>query len=166
MKTILIVDDVFENLYLLRVILSQAGYNVVEANDGKEALDKLTEKRIDLIISDILMPVMDGYMLCQACKKDEKLKDIPFVFYTSTYTEKVDEDFALKLGAARFLRKPTDPDHIIALVQRLLDKSNPFTKPKDNTEFTEEEVLKLYSKRLISKLEQKKFRIRKRNNPT
>lgn len=161
MKTILIVDDVFENLYLLRVILSQAGYNVVEANDGKEALDKLTEKRIDLIISDILMPVMDGYMLCQACKKDEKLKDIPFVFYTSTYTEKVDEDFALKLGAARFLRKPTDPDHIIALVQRLLDKSNPFTKPKDNTEFTEEEVLKLYSKRLISKLEQKNLELEK-----
>ena len=161
MKTILIVDDVFENLYLLRVILIQAGYNVIEANDGKEALEKLYENRVHLIISDILMPVMDGYMLCQACKKDDNLKDIPFVFYTSTYTEKVDEDFALKLGAARFLRKPTDPDHIIALVQRLLDKSNPFTKSKDNTEFTEEEVLKLYSKRLISKLEQKNLDLEK-----
>ena len=161
MKTILIVDDVFENLYLLRVILIQAGYNVVEANDGKEALDKLTENRIDLIISDILMPVMDGYMFCQACKKDEKLKDIPFVFYTSTYTEKVDEDFALKLGAARFLRKPTDPDHIIALIKRLLDTSNQKNKAKNNTEFTEEEVLKLYSKRLISKLEQKNLELEK-----
>ncbi|MEM5540369.1 sigma 54-interacting transcriptional regulator [Olleya sp. AS48] len=161
MKTILIVDDVFENLYLLRVILIQAGYNVVEANDGKEALDKLTENRVDLIISDILMPVMDGYMFCQACKKDEKLKDIPFVFYTSTYTEKVDEDFALKLGAARFLRKPTDPDHIIALIKRLLDTSNPKNKAKNNTEFTEEEVLKLYSKRLISKLEQKNLELEK-----
>jgi DNA-binding NtrC family response regulator len=153
-KTILIVDDIFENLYLLRVILEEAGFDVIEANDGKEGLKKLYENStVDLIISDILMPVMDGYMFCQACKKDELLKNIPFVFYTSTYTEKLDEDFALKLGANHFLRKPTDPDVILQLVQNLVTDNNP--KPAKKNQFTEREVLTLYSKRLISKLEQK-----------
>ncbi|WP_240788901.1 PAS domain S-box protein [Psychroserpens sp. NJDZ02] len=155
MKTILIVDDIFENLYLLRVVLDKAGYKVIEAKDGKVALDQLENTTVDLIVSDILMPVMDGYMLCQACKKDERFKDIPFVFYTSTYTEKTDEDFALKLGAAHFLRKPTDPDVILELIQKLLDVDHKVTIPENKEQFTDQEVLKLYSKRLISKLEQK-----------
>jgi CheY-like chemotaxis protein len=134
MKTILIVDDTYENLYLLKVILQGAGYEVVEAYDGKEGLDKLSKNKIDLIISDILMPVMDGYMFCQACKKDKNLKNIPFVFYTSTYTEKLDEDFALKLGATHFLRKPTDSDTIIKLVKDILVDS----KPKPKQEITKE----------------------------
>ena len=155
MKTILIVDDIFENLYLLRVILEKEGYNVIEANDGKEALEKLNEASVNLIVSDILMPVMDGYMFCQACKKDKRFEAIPFVFYTSTYTEKTDEDFALKLGAAHFLRKPTDPDKILDLIQRLLETETSATVAKAKEKFTEQEVLKLYSNRLINKLEQK-----------
>ncbi|WP_299250839.1 PAS domain S-box protein [uncultured Lacinutrix sp.] len=155
MKTILIVDDTFENLYLLRVILEEVGYIVVEAKDGKEGLDKLHEYDVDLIISDILMPVMDGYLFCQACKKDEQFKNIPFVFYTSTYTEALDEDFALKLGAVQFLRKPTDQNKILSVIRDVFAKSKPGEKVAKNIKFTEEEVLKLYSKRLISKLEQK-----------
>ncbi|MEP3838139.1 MAG: PAS domain S-box protein [Algibacter sp.] len=160
MKTILIVDDIFENLYLLRVILEKANFEVIEAKDGKVALEKLRKNSVDLIISDILMPVMDGYLLCQACKKDELLKHIPFVFYTSTYTEKSDEDFALKLGASHFLIKPTDPDDIIKLVQELLTVGHSPLKPKEE-QFTEKEVLKLYSKRLIRKLEQKNLDLEK-----
>ncbi|WP_082041687.1 sigma 54-interacting transcriptional regulator [Lacinutrix sp. Hel_I_90] len=159
MKTILIVDDIFENIYFLRVILEKAGYTVIEAKDGKEALDILDKNSIDLIISDILMPVMDGYMFCQACKKNKEYKDIPFVFYTSTYIEKPDEEFALKLGANHFLRKPTDPDVILSLVGDLLADSNPNIKPTTKVKFTEKEVLKLYSKRLISKLEQKNLEL-------
>ncbi|WP_313791358.1 sigma 54-interacting transcriptional regulator [Lacinutrix neustonica] len=155
MKTILIVDDIFENIYFLRIILEKAGYSVIEAKDGKEGLDLLEKNNIDLIISDILMPVMDGYMFCQACKKNKDFKNIPFLFYTSTYTEKPDEDFALKLGANHFLRKPTDPDVILDLVQRLLTDDAPLPKPDKKAPFTEQEVLKLYSKRLISKLEQR-----------
>lgn len=155
MKSILIVDDTYENLYLLRVILEGSGYAVIEAKDGKEGLERLQKNSIDLIISDILMPVMDGYMFCQACKKDKRFKDIPFIFYTSTYTEKLDEDFALKLGAVHFLRKPTDQDKILQIVSEYFKEAKPKVKPIKNVKFTEEEVLKLYSKRLISKLEQK-----------
>ncbi|NNC51112.1 MAG: sigma 54-interacting transcriptional regulator [Flaviramulus sp.] len=163
MKTILIVDDTFENLYLLRVIFEQAGYTVVEANDGKEGIHKLQKNNIDLIISDILMPVMDGYMFCQACKKDKAFKDIPFVFYTSTYTAKPDEDFALKLGASHFLRKPTDPDKILEIAEKIFTEKKPVEKltKKVKVQFSEEEVLKLYSKRLISKLEHKNLDLEK-----
>lgn len=161
MKTILIVDDTFENLYLLRVIFEQAGYLVEEANDGKEGFQKLEQNNIDLIISDILMPVMDGYMFCQACKKDDRFKNIPFIFYTSTYTAKPDEDFALKLGASHFLRKPTEPDKILELTEKLLARKNPNTKSKTKVKFSEAEVLKLYSKRLISKLEHKNLDLEK-----
>lgn len=160
MKTILIVDDNYENLYLLKIILEQANFIVLEVNNGKEGLESLNKNKIDLIISDILMPVMDGYMFCQACKKNKHFKHIPFIFYTSTYTEKLDEDFALKLGAARFLRKPTDSDIIIKLIQEIFieTESNKVNSNK-KAHFSEKEVLKLYSKRLISKLEQKEINL-------
>jgi len=98
---------------------------------------------------------MDGYMFCQACKKEKKFRDIPFIFYTSTYTEKLDEEFALKLGAVHFLRKPTDQDKIPLIVSKIFKQDKPTVKPIKDAKFTDQEVLKLYSKRLISKLEQK-----------
>lgn len=155
-KTILIVDDTFENLYLLRVILEEEGYNIIEANDGIEGLKKLNEvKHVDLIISDILMPNMDGYLFCQACRKEKMFANIPFVFYTSTYTEKLDEDFALKLGAASFLRKPIDHDEVINTVNNVFNTKKTKIVKLVRESITEGEVLKLYSERLISKLEQK-----------
>ena len=161
MNTILIVDDIFENLYLLRVIFEKSGFKVLEAGDGKEGLEVLSKNEVDLIVSDILMPVMDGYMFCQACKKQEAYKDIPFVFYTSTYTEKLDEDLALKLGAARFLRKPTDYDSMVSIVEDILKEKAVKSKAFIQDDFTEKEVLKFYSKRLISKLEQKNLDLEK-----
>lgn len=155
-KTILIVDDTYENLYLLRVILEEAGFNIIEANDGSEGLKKLYENpNVDLIISDILMPIMDGYLFCQACKKEKLFKNIPFIFYTSTYTEKLDEDFALKLGAAQFLRKPIDHDELLFTVNDVLDTGKNKVKYVKKVRISEDEVLKLYSERLINKLEQK-----------
>ena len=167
-KTILIVDDTYENLYLLRVILEEVGFEVIEANDGSEGLKKLYENSaVDLIISDILMPIMDGYLFCQACKKEKLFQNIPFVFYTSTYTEKLDEDFALTLGAAKFLRKPIDHDEVLFTVNEIIgsvkfqgksqgksQEKTPAKKTK-NKNISDGEVLRLYSARLIHKLEQK-----------
>jgi CheY-like chemotaxis protein len=103
---ILVVDDMEEGLYLLETVLKGSGYEVITAKDGVEALNKLKEESIDMIISDILMPEMDGFQFCRECKKENNLKNIPFIFYTATYVNKKDEEFALSLGAERFIVKP------------------------------------------------------------
>lgn len=77
---ILIVDDKKENLYFLETLLNGIGYETISANNGAEAIDLAKKSDIQLIISDILMPVMDGFTFCRNCKKDENLKNIPFVF--------------------------------------------------------------------------------------
>lgn len=153
---ILIVDDNKDNLYLLEVMLKKDAHEVVSATNGAEALQKLRSDGFDMIITDILMPVMDGFQLCRECKMDEKLKSIPFVFYTATYVDAKDEEFALALGADRFIRKPMEPDEFIRIIRELI-KAREMKKleTKEPVVTEEKEVLKLYSERLIKKLEKK-----------
>ncbi len=114
---ILIVDDKEEERYLAETLLKGSGYEVVTAVNGAEALEKLRAEGFDMIVSDILMPVMDGFQLCKECKEDEKLRDIPFVFHTAEYAKEEDKNLASKLGAAKFIRKPIEPDEFIKLIQ-------------------------------------------------
>jgi PAS domain S-box-containing protein len=109
---ILVVDDNSKNLYMLEVLLKGAGYEVVTAKNGIEALEKLHASQFDGIVSDILMPLMDGFRLIRECKKDPVLRQIPFIFYTATYTEKKDEEFGLSLGAIRYIIKPAEPEEL------------------------------------------------------
>jgi len=160
-QTILIVDDIDANLYLLRTILSHNGYIVKEAKHGKEALEIAFEAPPDLIVSDILMPIMDGFALCKAWRQDETLKKIPFIFYTATYTEPKDADFALSLGADRFLIKPMEGrDFVQEIVDTVknYETSNSMSSSV-NTNPTllgaEEDFYKVYNSRLIHKLEDK-----------
>ncbi len=120
MSTILIVDDHEQNRYLLRTMLAASGDEVLEAANGAEALELARRTRPDLIISDILMPQMDGFALCRECKRDEQLRDIPFVFYTATYTDPRDEALALQLGAARFIVKPVESEDFLAILREVL----------------------------------------------
>ncbi len=153
---ILIVDDNKDNIDLLEVILTSNGYTVRSSNNGKEALDMLRAEKFDLIISDILMPEMDGFRLCRECKKDKKLMLIPFMFYTATYVDKKDEEFALSLGAQRFIRKPEEPKEFLKIIKDIVkDIKEERIKPTTPTIEDEKEVLKLYSERLVNKLEKK-----------
>ena len=117
--TILVVDDNEQNLYQLQVLLGGNGYQVVTAANGAEALAKARQNPPDLIVSDILMPVMDGFALCREWKKDERLQAIPFVFYTATYTDERDREFALSLGAERFLVKPEEPEVFMRTIREV-----------------------------------------------
>lgn len=153
---ILIVDDIKQNLAVLEAILVGNHYDVESALNGAEALEKLRTDGFDMIISDVLMPVMDGYKLCQECKSDEALKHIPFVFYSATYTDAKDEKLASSMGASGFIIKPAEPAEFIKIIQGLIqDVEKGKVSQKQPVAAEEIEVLKLYSERLIAKLEKK-----------
>ena len=122
MTKILIADDNPQNLYMLETILKANGYNVVSAANGNEALELGRKDPPALVISDILMPVMDGFELCRRWKADASLKHIPLVFYTATYTDPKDEQFALSLGAEKFVIKPQEPDVLVKIVKEILEE--------------------------------------------
>ena len=147
---ILIVDDDPKGLYMLEAMFKGAGYEVMAAKNGQIALELARTQLPEIIISDILMPVMDGFQLCRQVKGDEGLKDIPFVFYTATYTDEKDEELALQMGADKFIRKPVEPDEFIKIVQGVIkdvDKNKLGRKQPVLVE--EKEVFKLYSECLI-----------------
>jgi two-component sensor histidine kinase/CheY-like chemotaxis protein len=150
------VDDEADNRYLLKSLLTGSGYEVAEAPNGKKALEMLDQGTWDLVISDILMPVMDGYQLCREIRSNEKLRHLPFIFYTATYIDQKDEEFAMKLGADRFYRKPLDPrvflEHIRKFMEEIAENRD-LQRPA--IQGSEKEILKLYSERLINKLEMK-----------
>ncbi len=117
---ILIVDDNADSRTILMKTLESDGYTVMTASDGAEALKLAREAPPDMIISDILMPVMDGFQLCRQCKDDNRLAGIPFVFYSASYTDRQDEEFGLSMGAVRFIVKPIDPDNFLKTVKEIL----------------------------------------------
>jgi len=153
---ILIVDDIETNLELLEARLEGGGYEVTSAMNGVEALEILKTDSIDIIISDILMPKMDGYQLCRECKRDDTLRKIPFIFYTATYTDKKDEEFALGLGADRFIVKPMERKRFMETIEGILENSKKGLLTPFETPVKKEAVyLKQYNERLIKKLEKK-----------
>ena len=159
---ILIADDKKENRYFLESLLKGFGYGVTSAINGKDALEKLRSDSFNLIISDILMPEMDGLQFLINIKDDNNLKDIPFVFYTATYTSSKDKEFGLKLGANEYIQKPIDPEEFIKIMQGIIkDTESQVLKPKKKEIEKREEVLKLYSERLIQKLEKKMLDLEK-----
>ncbi len=158
---ILNVDDRPDNRYLFDTILRAAGHDVYSAADGAEALALLQNMQCDLIVSDVVMPGMDGFQFCREVKANPATRDIPFVFFTAVYTEAKDEQFALSLGAAGFLVKPLEPDQ---LVEKLLQAAHapgaPAAAPlvDDSAGF-----LEAYNRRVVQKLETKLAEIEELN---
>lgn len=155
---VLIVDDKREELQLLDAILRKGGYEVTSAMNGEEALQKLRTERINMVISDILMPVMDGFQLCQRVRKDERMKTLPFVFCTATYLDERDEALAIKMGADRFLRKPVEPGDFLAVIREVFEEAKE-RREREMVVEEESEVLQLYNERLVTKLEKKVFEL-------
>ena len=160
---ILIADDNPTNLKLLRVTLEAEGFTVFAALDGREALQVLEREKIDAIISDILMPRMDGYRLCHEVRTSERFKLLPFIIYTASYTSPADEKFSLDLGADKFLRKPAPAEIIVGALHELTTEER-YRLPRRVLETRESEVMNEYSERLVAKLEQKNQELQKRTD--
>ena len=154
MATILIVDDDADNRYLLETLLQSHGHATGSARNGAEALQVAYSQNFDLILADILMPVMDGFSLCRVWKQDPRLFRIPFAFYTATYVEAKDEQFALDLGADRFLLKPLPPETILQEVQDLLVRRIPI-RPEPGPSVEDSTFTAEYNRVLTRKLEKK-----------
>jgi PAS domain S-box-containing protein len=162
MQKVLIVDDKEDNLYLLQTMLEFNDFQVIQAKNGQQALELLLNIVPDLIISDILMPVMDGFTLCRECKKDEILRKIPFFFYTATYTDARDEVYAINLGADRFILKPQEPDELLAIITDFFEKTKKSNfQPNEPAALPEAVILKEYNEVLVRKIEDKMLQTEK-----
>ncbi|MBA4396274.1 MAG: hypothetical protein C0394_02620 [Syntrophus sp. (in: bacteria)] len=116
---ILIAEDSPTQTELLKYLLNLHGYAVLAAQNGREALGLLRDNGADIIISDINMPDMNGYQLCQAVKADERLKDIPVVLLTSL-SDPADIIKGLASGASSFISKPYDEEHLLSNISYVL----------------------------------------------
>lgn len=151
----MVVEDVPNILELLTVTLKFKGYPVISATNGEEALQRMEKERPALIITDILMPKMDGYQLVQRLRTDPKTSQIPIIILSATYVTPEDREFALKLGAACFLEKPVDTeDFLLTIAEVLTSRSANLPPPLEADEFHQG-----YLERLESKLRYKNMQI-------
>ena len=116
-RKVLVVDDEPDVLLLCRVNLEFEGYEVVEAADGEEALDKVRVEQPDVVLLDVMMPKMDGWQVLEAMKAEPELKDIPVVMLTAKVQDQ-DQIRGWSQGAAEYITKPFSP---LALSQVLQD---------------------------------------------
>jgi CheY-like chemotaxis protein len=152
---ILIVEDVPNVLELLEVTLRFKGYAVITAHNGLEALEVISKTRPVLIVTDILMPKMDGYAFIQKLRVNPDTRSIPVVFLSATYVTPEDKDFALSLGAARFMEKPIDTEDFLLTVAEIVTQQ-PFTQPQP---LDMERFYNGYRTRLENKLRHKNSQI-------
>src|SRR5579862_4159438 len=117
-KKILAVDDERHIVRLVQVNLERAGYKVVTAYDGKEALDKVQSERPDLIVLDVMMPYMDGFEVLQTLKKNPATRELPVIMLTAK-AQDADVFRGWQSGVDCYLTKPFNPMELIAFVKRI-----------------------------------------------
>lgn len=151
---ILLVDDEAENRLALSEVLRAEGHVVDTAQDGVEALEQMKTMKFDAVVSDALMPRMDGFVLCRTIKTDEENNSLPVIILTGEYTDEDDIRFAKSLGASEVLKKTSNPDRLI----RTLSELGEIPRTRESSvfyEIPEKDYLKGYSTVLIRKLEAK-----------
>jgi CheY-like chemotaxis protein len=151
---ILIVDDHTTNRKLLRAQLEAESHAILEAADGVEALRVLERENVEAVISDILMPNMDGYRLCHEVRRSEQFRALPFILYTSTYTSSSDRELATTVTADKYLIKPASTADLINALREAAEQSQHrkvTPSPEPDTSF----VMRQYNSSLVAKLEEK-----------
>jgi DNA-binding response OmpR family regulator len=152
---LLIVEDDPDILKLLDTTLRFKGYRVITARNGKEGLEAIQKQRPATVIADIMMPKLDGFGLVHRIRINPETRDIPVVFITATYVAPEDREFALNIGATRFIQKPVDLEKFLTTVAEVLEKGTPTAiEPLKEFDFYQE-----YRKRLEIKLAEKNRQI-------
>ena len=152
---ILIVEDVPDILRLLEETLKFKGYRAVTAFNGQEALEIVQRERPALIITDIMMPKLDGFGLVHRLRINPETREIPVIFLTATYVALEDKAFALNIGATRFIEKPVNFENFLRTIHELLTAKPEVKVPQ----MSEAEFYEGYRQRLEKKLQQKNTQI-------
>lgn len=119
MKRILVIEDNEQNLYLIRFILEQSGFEVVEARNGTEGVDQAIKELPDLIIMDIQLPDINGYEATRRIRASKTDDDIPIIALTS-YAMTGDREKAMAAGCTGYIEKPINPETIMAEIKKYL----------------------------------------------
>jgi PAS domain S-box-containing protein len=149
-QRILVVDDVEHVRTLIRKILESSGFEVVDFPDAIQATEYLQDSKVNLIISDLMMPHMDGYAFCRKVKSDSRLEDIPFIFVTAAFTDEIDKELAEKVGAQAYITKPIMAAHLLETIEGLLKQSQ-LESSKNETE-NPDDIEQMYTEVLSRKL--------------
>lgn len=153
---VLIVDDRLENIRVLELMLRRVASETASARDGEEALRKLRSEPFDAMLTDIMMPRMDGFQLCHAVRAERAFDHIAIVFVTATYTDPKDEAFAQSLGADGFFVKPLDPETFPRKVSTVVKKRAENGAQSHRSSATDDvSYWKDYALRIVRKLEDK-----------
>lgn len=155
MTKVLVVDDGNENRQLLQALFSRYGYTVATASNGAEALEMAQQFVPDLVISDLLMPVMDGFTFLRRWKLDPAFNKVPFIIYTAMFVDVDDKRFGDSMGADAYILKPMKPAELMRKTQEVL-VAGVAASPNlaDSAALHDDKsTLKFYSDRLLEKLE-------------
>jgi len=152
---LLVVEDIPDILKLLDATLKFKGYRVLTARNGEEALEVIQKERPLIVITDILMPKMDGFSLVHTLRIHSETRSIPVIFLSATYVAPEDKAFALNIGATRFIEKPIDLELFMKTISDLLLQGAPASQEP----LTEPDFYIGYRKRLKTKLNQKMTQI-------
>jgi len=152
---LLIVEDDLDILKLLQTTLNFNGYRVVTARNGKEGLEVIQQGHPAIVIADIMMPKLDGFGFVHRLRINPETRTIPVVFITATYVSLEDKEFAMNIGATRFIEKPIELDEFLITIKELFEQDAPVAfEPLDEIKFYEG-----YRERLEAKLDEKNKQI-------
>lgn len=118
-QSVLIVDDEPTARTLLRLMLVRSGYEVIEAENGHDALRKVTENKPDLVILDVMMPGLDGIAVCSSIRQELELPDLPIILLSAKGDIATVQD-GLSVGANKYLVKPVSPEDLTGHVREIL----------------------------------------------
>jgi DNA-binding response OmpR family regulator len=152
---LLVVEDIPDILKLLEATLTFKGHRVITARNGEEALEAIEQEHPALVITDILMPKMDGFSLVHRLRINPETRNIPVVFLSATYVAPEDKAFALTIGVTLFIEKPVALDRFVPIIEKILKQGMHATTETIN----ELDFYEGYRKRLETKLNQKNIQI-------